>query len=76
MLIRFGILSVVDTTKKWFTDSNNLISKGKNVINTAVSRAIDRLIIVCDHDYWTDSSQQSQLIYKLLSIAEPYNSLE
>ena len=64
----YVILSVVDTTDKWFTNSRSPISNGKNIINTAVSRAKKFLIIVCDADYW--KSQQDQLLGKLLNIAE------
>lgn len=60
------ILSVVDTTKKWFTDSNNSKSNGLKVINTAVSRAKQKLVIVCDVEYW--KTQQNQLIGKLIAI--------
>lgn len=59
------LLSVVDTTNKWFTDSNKFIK----VINTAVSRARNKLIIVCDYNYW--QTQHKQLIGKIVSIAEP-----
>lgn len=62
------ILSVVDTTNKWFTNSNSQESNGKNVINTAVSRAKKKLIIVCDVNHW--SKQNKQLIGKLLQIAK------
>lgn len=60
------ILSVVDTTKKWFTDSNSSKSNGLKVINTAVSRAKQKLVIVCDAEYW--KAQQNQLIGKLMAI--------
>ena len=61
------LLSVVDTQDKWFTDSNRLESNGKKLINTAVSRAKRKLILVCDAAYW--EKQSSQLIGHLLSIA-------
>ena len=64
------IFSVVDSTDKFFTDSNSNVSNGKNIVNTAVSRAKEQLILVCDADYWI--SQKNQLIGKLLAIAEPY----
>lgn len=60
------ILSVVDTTQRWFTDSNNSKSNGLKVINTAVSRAKQKLVIVCDAKYW--KAQQDQLIGKLIAI--------
>lgn len=62
------ILSVVDTSDKWFVDSQKTISKGLNLINTAVSRAKKNLVIVCDLHYW--SGQNGQLItdlYKMKS---------
>ncbi|MCP4438832.1 MAG: hypothetical protein GY810_07795 [Aureispira sp.] len=62
------ILSVVDTYDKWFTDSTNKMSKGLNLINTAVSRAKIRLIIVGDTKFW--ERQQKQLLCGLLEIAE------
>ena len=61
-------LSVTDTTDMWFTDSLKHESDGKKVVNTAVSRAKKRLIIVCDYNYWI--KQKTQLIGKLLSVAE------
>lgn len=64
------LFSVVDTTDKWFTNSLSQISNGKRVINTAVSRAKNKLILVCDADYWM--TQKKQLIGKLLSVAQEY----
>ena len=61
------LFSVVDTDNKWFTDSQNIKSNGLKVINTAVSRAKRKLIIVCNSDYW--QTQKQQLIKKLISIA-------
>ncbi|KAA6322358.1 ATP-dependent RecD-like DNA helicase [termite gut metagenome] len=58
------ILSVVDTSDKWFVDSTSTISKGLNLINTAVSRAKKNLIIVCDTKYWL--SLNGQLISDLI----------
>lgn len=62
------ILSVVDTHDKWFLDSGNQLSKGLNLINTAVSRAKKQLIIVCDKNYWLN--QDGQLITELLRSGE------
>ena len=62
------ILSVVDTAKRWFTDSSNTAAKGLTVINTAVSRAKKRLIIVCDARYWIN--EKNQLIGSLINIAD------
>lgn len=61
------ILSVVDTGDKWFVDSKQSLSKGLNLVNTAVSRVQERLIIVCDYDYW--KNQDGQLIKELLDVA-------
>lgn len=58
------ILSVVDTFDMWFVDSKMKISKGLNLVNTAVSRAKRQLIIVCDKNYWVN--QEGQLITDLL----------
>lgn len=62
------ILSVVDSTNKWFTNSLNHKSNGKKVINTAVSRAKNKLIIVCDAEHW--KTQHKQLIGQLIEIGE------
>lgn len=62
------ILSVVDTTQKFFVNSN--IAVGKSVLNTAISRTKSELILVLDSGYWR--TQDSQLIGQLLQIASPY----
>ena len=62
------ILSVTDTQDMFFTDSLNLRSEGKKIINTAVSRAKKSLVIVCDCSYWT--KQENQLVAKLLAVAK------
>lgn len=62
------LFSVVDTNDKWFTNSRDTRSKGKYVINTAVSRAKKKLILVCDADHWL--TQKGQLIGKLLTVAQ------
>lgn len=59
------ILSVVDTADKWFVDTTIPISKGLNLVNTAVSRAKRNLIIVCDKNYW--AGQKGQLITELIN---------
>ena len=64
------ILSVVDTSDKWFVDSTIAISKGLNLVNTAVSRAKKNLIIVCDKNYWIN--QNGQLITDLLKNGNEY----
>lgn len=45
-------------------DSNKYLK----VINTAVSRARKKLIILCDYSYW--KNQNKQLIGKIVTIAE------
>ncbi len=60
------LLSVVDTIDMWFTDSTQKKSRGLQVINTAVSRAKKKLIIVCDAAYW--EVKTNQLIGKLLEV--------
>ena len=50
------ILSVVDANKPFFTNSSLPI--GKSVLNTAISRAKKRLIIVCDVAEWNKKSEQ------------------
>ncbi len=62
------ILSITDTQDMFFTDSLNLRSEGKKIINTAVSRAKKSLVIVCDCSYWT--KQENQLVAKLLAVAK------
>lgn len=62
------LLSVVDSTNKWFTNSHNNISNGLKVINTAVSRAKKKLVIVCDVEHW--KKQNNQLIGQLIQIGE------
>ena len=56
------ILSVVETTRHWFLSPV--------LINTAVSRAKKRLIIVCDAEYW--KWRENHIIGGLLSVATPY----
>lgn len=62
------VFSVVDTTRKYYVNSS--IPIGKAVINTAVSRAKARLILVLDVDYWY--TQKNQMIGQLLRLASPY----
>ncbi len=50
------ILSVVDTSKPWFCNSG--IPIGRNVLNTAISRSIDEIVIVCDYNYWVAHPKQ------------------
>ena len=62
------LLSVVDTHDMWFVDSYNKKGRGKNLINTAVSRAKKKLVIVADKKYWLN--REGQLIEKLISVSE------
>jgi hypothetical protein len=62
------ILSVADTKDKWFVDSANPRSKGLYLLNTAVSRAKKRLIIVCDLAYW--KAQRGQLLTDLIQAGQ------
>ena len=59
------ILSVVDTERKFFTDSTQKQSKGLKIINTAISRAKKCLVIVCDKSYWI-ALKDKQLIGNLV----------
>lgn len=65
------ILSVVDNRNMFLTDSTNSIAHGQEVINTAVSRAKRRLIIVCDESFWR--CQEGQLLQELIAIAATQN---
>ena len=57
------ILSVCDTKDAYFVNSG--VTVGRSVLNTAVSRAKKRLVIVCDTDFW--QSERKQLISKLIA---------
>ena len=57
------ILSVCDTKDAYFVNSG--LTVGKCVLNTAISRAKKRLVIVCDTDFW--QSERKQLISKLIA---------
>ena len=67
------LFSAAETTKHFFIDSMNRASDGKKLVNTAVSRARKKLIIVCDYEYWI--TQKGQLICKILEHAKPYQEL-
>jgi hypothetical protein len=62
------VLSAADTTRRpYFTDTTLPI--GKLVMNTAISRAKNRIVLVFDADYWSqrqDSAQQ--LLARLFTI--------
>lgn len=56
------ILSVVDTTDKFFVASDNPV--GRAVLNTAISRVKANLILVLDAEYWR--TQKQELIGRLI----------
>ena len=66
------MLSIVDSSdkEKWFTTVKKQGSNGKMVINTAVSRARKKLVIVCDEDYWRKEANKEEIIYGILQCAE------
>ena len=66
------ILSVVDCERFWYANSCLPKSRGKEIINTAISRAKKTLILCCDANYWR--GKDKQLIGKLVSIAKPLRS--
>jgi len=63
------IISIVDgrVNRPWFTDTRNTKSGGLHVMNTAISRARKRLVIVCDAHYWSER-ESSQLVTLLLNV--------
>ena len=67
------ILSVTDTKNKFFTDTLTPETKGLQLINTAVSRAKKRLVIVCDAIYW--QTQEGQMIKDLVDISKIVNNI-
>lgn len=58
------IVSVADAYQGWFTNTKNRNSGALQLLNTAVSRAKKRLIIVCNKSYW--AAQQDQFISDLI----------
>ena len=60
------ILSVVDSSQKFFVDSTT--PQGLFTLNTAISRAKKNIVIVCNLDYWK-RHVDSQLIGKLTEVA-------
>ena len=67
-ILALVLFSVVDTTGKFFTTTLNPQNCGTQIINTAVSRAKNRLILVCDCNDWGD--QPKKLIAQLLQVAQ------
>ncbi len=51
--------------------TNSKILSGKQTINTAISRAKKRIILVCNSDYW--KSKEDQLIAQVLEASTPVN---
>lgn len=62
------ILSIVDGifNRPWFTDTTNPESGGLYVMNTAISRARKRLVLICDQGFWS-GQDPGQLIPRILS---------
>ena len=58
------ILSVTDTKRKFLVGTD--CPQGRSVLNTAISRARNRLVIVCDVSFWR--RQKNQLITELISL--------
>ena len=70
------IFSVVDDSnfgkrKMFFTNSLNENFKSLNLINTVVSRAKKRLIIIANEDFWLEQ-EETQLIGNMISISKKY----
>ena len=61
------ILSVVDRSNPWFTDSTK--PEGLCTMNTAISRAKKNIVIACNCDYWSKQSD-TQLIGRLIDSAQ------
>jgi len=60
----YSVCDIGNGAAPWFTDSNNAMSGGLSNVNTAVSRAKQHLIIVCDCDAW--EVKKTQLISGLI----------
>lgn len=54
----YSVCDIDNGLKPWFTDSINNLSNGIKNINTAVSRAKERLIIFCNRDSWKQYNNQ------------------
>ncbi|KAB2916157.1 MAG: hypothetical protein F9K23_08585 [Bacteroidetes bacterium] len=65
------IFSVSDSHSPFMVDSRNARVNAVNLINTAVSRAKRRLVIVCDTNYW--SNQPDQFICGLVRAGKLLN---
>ena len=62
------ILSVVDKVEAFFSNSRSPL--GRSVLNTAISRAKKKLVLVCDVSFW--SEQEGQLISDLIHSGNPF----
>ena len=67
------IFSVVDNNIKslWFSTAKIPKSNGASLINTAISRAKKRLILVLNKDFWQSYDVKGDFINELVSIAKP-----
>ena len=55
----------------WFTDTAKKVSRGAQVMNTALSRAKKTLVLVCDAHWWRNKQNADrQLIARLLAQAK------
>ena len=52
------ILSIANIAPHWFTDSSQKSANALALLNTAVSRAKEELIVVCDYNSWMRCDQQ------------------
>lgn len=60
----YCVCDIGNGSRPWFTDSTNALSGGLSNVNTAVSRAKQHLIIVCDSNAW--EQKQGQLLSGLI----------
>jgi superfamily I DNA and/or RNA helicase len=60
----YSVCDIGNGASPWFTDSTNALSGGLSNVNTAVSRAKQHLIIVCDSNAW--EVKKNQLISGLI----------
>jgi superfamily I DNA and/or RNA helicase len=60
----YSVCDIGNGASPWFTDSTNALSGGLSNVNTAVSRAKQHLIIVCDSNAW--EVKKDQLISGLI----------
>lgn len=70
------IMSIVDgrASDPWLTNTLHPVSKGAQVMNTAISRVKKKLFIVCDRTYWLNrNDRERQLVSNLITMGEPYN---